>query len=86
MSQPVTIFDDSNGAEPVLVRLAEDVEQLLGIDAEVAVRGVKTQGGMLLVDVQGDGVLTRWLLPPTAFRWIKQDIQQSPTPPPPDQG
>ncbi len=81
MSQPVTIFDNS---QSIKLRLTADVCAALGIpDADVDVAAIRTQGGVVLVDYQGDGALTRYLLPPSAIRYARQTIQQNPTPPPP---
>lgn len=85
MSQPVQIFDDTAGAQPILVRLNADLEAALNISSEIAVKAVKVQGGMLLVDHFDGDTLTRWLLPPTAFRWVKQVVALQPTPRPPDE-
>jgi hypothetical protein len=86
MSQPVTIFDETG--QPIQVRLTADTAQALGIsDTPVTVKGVKVQGGMLLVDVStGPTSMDRYLLAPNAFRFIKQSFTVSATPPPPAQG
>lgn len=88
MSQPVTIFDESAGAQPIRLRLSSDAVTALNIpDAELQVKGVKLQGGMLLIDYQANSTtLTRYLLAPSAIRWVRQDVAVSAPPPPPAQG
>jgi hypothetical protein len=89
MSQPapVVIFDETSD-KPIRLRLSADAVTALGIaDAELNVKGVKLQGGMLLIDYQlNSTTLVRYLLAPSAIRWVRQDVTVSAPPPPPAQG
>lgn len=81
MSQPVTIFDSQR---TVSVRLTTDVATALGIaDAEVQLKSLTLQGGMLLAEYQKSASeVTRYLLPAASIRYARQDITQSTLPPP----
>jgi len=86
VTQPIPIFLQDR---TVTVRLSNEATLALGaiVGTEFPLRSLQVLGGYLLAEYQNDAdTITRYLLPPGAVMYARQQIDLGPAPQPPVAG